>query len=540
MKEASVWYAGDPDTIASFYGGGGKSVTTLKSAEGGGVIKEITRGVRDTFWGRGTPEGEATKRLHIDIARDIATISSELLHADAPSIIVEGDRELADGQQQGEEPRGPFIQAVREVQDRLDYLLDRIGWEALLLAAAETQSPLGSVALRLGWDDSVADFPFVTRIDGDAYVPEYTWGMLTAVTFWRVVGKKDSTLWYHLERHEKGAIWHALYKGTHERLNERLRLEDHPATAALISDKMVRDELGDRVLTPANVMTAQAIPNLLPDPMNRSSNTGRSDYSPAMYQLFDALDEIYTSLMRDIDLAKGRLIVADYMLDTQEAGQGATFDKDRAIFSPLKMQPSEDGEQPITLVQFAIRVEEHIRAAEHIASKIVKQAGYNPQTMGDTAEGEAAMTATEVNSRSSRSNLTRDKKIRYWANRLEDLIWALLQIDKELFGQSYSLENVRVRVRYPDSVQPDMLVLAQTVAAMKQAEAASIKVRVETLHPDWDEGQVEAEVEQLQKESTVVDPTTFGLGGRPAPTVDTASNTPGAAPAGPDTGVEGI
>jgi hypothetical protein len=214
--------------------------------------------------------------------------------------------------------------------------------------------------------------------------------------------------------------------------------------------------------------------------------------------------------MRDIELAKGRLIVAQYMLEDNGPGKGSSFNPDRKIMSPLKMSPADDGDAPITVVQFQIRVQEHLQTIEHLASRAVKSAGYNPQTMGDAADG-AAMTATEVTSRERRSLSTRDKKIQYWKGELEALLEALLAVDRDVFNSG--IEVFPVTLEWPDAVQPDLKLLAETAELMNRAKAASLKVLVETLHPDWDKQEVDEEVARIEESSSVVDPLTFGLAG---------------------------
>ncbi|TDT42585.1 hypothetical protein EV562_101555 [Streptomyces sp. BK208] len=50
------------------------------------------------------------------------------------------------------------------------------------------------------------------RYASDRAVPEFSYGTLRAVTFWRELpGGDNDTVWRHLERCERGRIVHALY-----------------------------------------------------------------------------------------------------------------------------------------------------------------------------------------------------------------------------------------------------------------------------------------------------------------------------------------
>jgi hypothetical protein len=55
-------------------------------------------------------------------------------------------------------------------------------------------------------------------------------------------------------------------------------------------------------------------------------------------------------------------------------------------------------------------------------------------------------------------------------------------------------------VLFTDGVQESPLSIAQTVQALRAAEAASDKVLVGMVHPDWDEDDVDAEVALIQAE----------------------------------------
>jgi hypothetical protein len=187
------------------------------------------------------------------------------------------------------------------------------------------------------------------------------------------------------------------------------------------------------------------------------------------------------------------------------------------------MSPSEDGSNPpIEQVQFAIRVDEHLRTIADLVNRAIRSAGYS----SDAEQGDDGreLTATEYSGKAQRSLSTRRKKLRYW-QRIEPLLESLLKIDAEYFGSN--VVPLPVRMEVPAIAQPTLAELAQTAALLKQAEAASLRTRVALLHPDWDPSQIDAEVDLIQSEGSVIDPLTFGLGG--------AGVTPPAGSSEPDT-----
>lgn len=557
MRVGSIWYEGDPENLSHLYSGG--VVEKIPDNTGSsGFLTSTYRLVHKWFWGSPPVSGEKDNKVHVPIAQDIATLSSELLFAEPPVVKLEAPmlvQEVAppepspisgtlppdpitgeipevgetptddQGEPETEEVEDP---AAIEAQQTLEWLLDRVGFQALCLAAAETQSPLGSVCLRVAYDSTVdAKAPFLTRVDADAAIPEYRWGKLVALTFWTTISASKSKVVRLLERYEPGQILYGVYEGNSENLGQRVPYTDHDETA-WIAD--LNGLVGDAVPVPEGTMLATSIPNALPDPSDRQAAIGRSDLTPGVITLMDAVDEIATSLMRDIDLGKGRVFVARYMLQDNGPGQGAQFNEDQRFFSPLRMNPSEKDEAPIVASQFAIRVEEHLKAIEWYSAKAVRAAGYNPDS--DFGDDGGEMTATEYSGRNRRSFSTRAKKILYWTQALEGIIEALIKVFNENFataeasGKKPIPEEWPVRVEFPPAAHPDLKYLAETANLMKQAAAASTRVRVALLHPDWTDREIDDEVAAIEDEAeTMIDPATFGLapGGENPPEVNTPS-----------------
>lgn len=481
-RSAGAWYSGDPDQLTALYRGGGAPGLDPKgydrpSQHAGGIVGRVAR----WFWGSPPPRNALRdSRLHVPIAGDIAATSADLLMSEPPE----------------------FTLSDQTTQERLEYLLTDGGVYATLLEAAELASAYGDVYLRVRWDDTLADHPLPDALPGDVAVPEFRSGILAAVTFWRVVHEDDGQVWRHLERHEPGRILHGLYQGTDERLGRPVPLPEHPETAPFAP--MVTDE--GAIPTGTDLLTAQHIPNVLPNRLLRGSPLGRSDFSPAVQRLMDSLDETYSSWMRDVRLAKGRLIVPKEYLEVHGRGQGATFDPDREVYEGLNIPSRPEGGMEMTAQQFDIRVAEHAATAQDLVAQIVRGAGYSTQTFGEN--GNVAMTATEVVARERRSYTTRARKITYFRPGLSRFIAALLAVDMQQFASGVTPE--RPVIEWPDGVAVDPKGLAETLDLLARAEAASIDARVRMLHPDWDDTQVAAEVARIRDENgSSVDPDTF-------------------------------
>ncbi|MCP2261075.1 phage portal protein, putative, A118 family [Streptoalloteichus tenebrarius] len=468
LREYDAWYAGDPDRLTRVYS---YRLTTAPenrpSQYRGGVVGRLAR----WWWGQPTPAGERRSKIHVPLPADIASISSDLLFAEPPTLTWSDTATAA----------------------RWENLTEDLRWHAQLSAAGELGAAFGVVFLRVDWDTSVADHPVLSVVRADHVLPEYRWGMLRALTAWTTVHTDDSgsRVMRHLQQHEmhggQAITLHGLYEGTQTSLGNAVPLDAHPATRGL----------APVVETGLPMLPVVDVPNMAPSRLDPGSSLGRSDFEGPLLGLFDAIDEVYSSWMRDVRLAKARVLLPDAFLSPLGPGQGAMWDEDREVYAALNIPPTSDGS--ITLQQFAIRVREHRETVDDLVRRAVEAAGYAAATFGLTSsDGGGAMTATEVVARERRSFVTRQKKINYWSPALRRLAAVALHVDQLVFGRPVTPEMPRVE--WPDGVSESPLVLAQTIREIATAEAASIRTRVELLHPDWDTARVDREVAAIRAE----------------------------------------
>jgi hypothetical protein len=360
---------------------------------------------------------------------------------------------------------------------------------------------LGGVYLRIVWDTSVSDKPWIQPVSADVAVPQFAYDKLRSATFWRVLEDNGSDVVRHLEMHAPGQnqVIHGVYSGGQSDLGEIVPMSDFPATARIFAD-LQGDTLNLPNL-PFDASTVTYIPNLKPNRIWRDLGPelwplGRSDFQ-GVEPLMDALDHTYSNWMRDIDLAAMRLIVPAEYLDNIGRGKGAVFEPDRRVFTPLSMLHDGGGAPSITANQFAIRWREHSETCQDLANRIVQEAGYSAQSFGDY-QGNAP-TATEIEARERTSLMTRKKKILYWRPSLQDAIYSLMCVARLYFGAS-AITPERPDINFPAVALPDEQALAQTVATLAGAEAASKATLVAMAHPEWTKEEVNAEVQQIRAE----------------------------------------
>lgn len=482
LQAWSAWWAGDPTTLTSLYQRGTAAARTRPSQTRGGVVGAVSR----FWWGRPTSPENHRDQTHVPLAADIARTSADLLFSEQPTFTVDD----------------------KTTQTHLDDALSDALF-ATLTGAAEIAAALGGVYLRVTWDKDVDDKAFITSVPADEAWPEFSWGKLRAVTFWKVIARDGSTVWRHLERHEMlngiGVVQHGLYEGGTDQLGRPVPLTERPETAPL-AGSVDADGLITSGRTPGP--TVVYIPNTEVASsrawrgIETADGLGASDFD-GVEGMFDNLDEIYGSWMRDIRLAKARILLGKYMLEDNGPGMGASFNLDQEVLTPLKMAASEDGDAPITQVQFAIRYAEHQASAREWTQRAIRSAGYSVESFGDWTG--AQMTATEVQSRENRSLMTRGRKLRAWRPALQTILSKLLTVDADVFGHALNPEGLKVA--FPDGIWDTPLQRAQTASALRTAEAASTRTLVALANPEWDDTQVDDEVKLILAErGTAVDP----------------------------------
>ncbi|MFF9003654.1 hypothetical protein ACF1GW_38815 [Streptomyces achromogenes] len=507
MEVWHAWYSGDTDHLAAVYGGPNQLALNPRARDffelnkpsqfRGGLVGSLAR----MFWGEPITPGQPAAKLHIPIAGDIAELSANLLWADIPTVTVDGD--------------STGTAAMVGTTDQIKRYLDDRG-HATMRQAAEIAAALGGVYVRVVWDLEVQPRPWLDVVYPDAVIPEWRWGRLSAATIWRELPPLhgESEVWRLLERHEPGSISYGLYKGDVDTLGMQMALDDHPDAAEVIPQRV--DKAGNRIwlvdeagmmYTGIKRMLISYIPNVLPNRMWRGLPLGRSDYA-GIEPLMGALDEAWTSWMRDLRLGKARIMLPQSMLEVEGPGSGGMFDLDREVFVQLNMLDGGDGASAITMNQFSIRVEEHERTTAALRKQILSSAGYSAQSMGE--EGTVAVTATEVAARKEESLTTRGLKILYQRPELLELLTTMLWVDVTHCGAQGVDPEAELTASWPQAVQPDPEATARTLSLLETAGAISDYMKVKMQHPEWDEDEVLVEVARIKADKAAANPLPAG------------------------------
>jgi len=496
MREHGAWYTGDVDELRAIYGGA-QSASHLRGGRPmqGGVAGFMSR----FWWGRPLASGEERTALHIPMASNLATLSSDLLNAEPPVFGVAGDADKVNPD---------------ATEQRLDVIMNSAQSAMTQNEAGELEAALGGTYWVADWDlAGPFDHVFYRSVDADAAVPTFRGGQLVEVSFWTRIDD-DRKVFRHIEHHEPGAIIHALYvSDDQERIGVRVPLTMRPETAHLAElAGAVSDGMQTIIPTHIDRLTAVYEPNIRkPRKLRRKgqfSAWGRSDFE-GVEPLLNGFDEVWSSWMRDLKVGRARIFVPEAMIQSNGRGQGGFFDAEREVYALLNALPNKDGKN-IEAQQFAIRVDEHERTAFNLKKEILQATGYSLSSYGEHSN-DVAVTATEVTDRRSDTERTRDKKIRYASLARTRIASICLELDGIIFRGKGGRPGVDVVAEFPAVSQIDPEKEVRIVSLLDAASAISTETKVRRANPDRDDVWIGEEVARIQQEKglTAPDPATF-------------------------------
>ncbi|TFI30155.1 phage portal protein [Streptomyces sp. 4R-3d] len=502
MNMWQAWYSGNTDHLAAVYGGPSNYRSNAVAREFFEVDKRRGGdGELRMFWGQQPSPGQQSAKLHVPIGADIAEMSANLLWSDVPTVTVDADSTDA--------------ALAKSTQAQIGRYLDDRG-HAKMREAAEATAGLSNVYLRAVWDTTLRPRPWTDVLPATAVIPEWRWGFLAAAIVWRELPPltDQSKVWRLLEYHTPGTIEYGLYEGGVGVLGMRAdSLAAHPDTEDLVP----RVDAQGRQATGIDRLLITHLPNVLPnrtwDGIPNTAPLGRSDFA-GVEPLMDALDESWTSWMRDLRLGKAKVVVPQSMLDTDGPGTGARFDLDKELLVALSgLLGAETMKDSISEIQFKIRVEEHEATCKALRRQILSSAGYSAQSFGE--EGNVAVTATEAVARKEESLATRGTKLLYARPALVEHLTTLMMVDVRHCGARGVDPAAELTASWPQAVQPDQEATARTLSLLDSAGAISTFMKVKMRSPELDDAEVMQEVQRIREDRSSAVPAgdPFNTGG---------------------------
>lgn len=165
---------------------------------------------------------------------------------------------------------------------------------------------------------------------------------------------------------------------------------------------------------------------------------------------------------------------------------------DYSFMTPYKAQAgSLDAKTPVEAVQFALRTDEWKISMETAEAKVCARCGISVLDYDPTLGASVQRTATEINYLNDvTANTVKDKR-------------ALMQdeLDRMLNDIAAMLElNVKAFVIFDPSTIIDTIQLQAQVVQQYQQGLISLETAIKTLHPNWKDEEVQAEINRINQE----------------------------------------
>lgn len=390
----------------------------------------------------------------------------------------------------GEEPT--YTHTTPAVADYLHTFATETNLTATLGEGAYTQSVEGEVYLRPTWDtDLDATHPIFTAIPGSRVIPRFRHGRLAeaaVVTTWHTKG--GSTLsgagrdYYRLiEFYTPGRIERMLFRGRADGLGQAMALDAYDNTEDL--EPVVETGI-DHV-------------GLVHVPLWRTDLN-----SPHGVSLFDglegmvlALHRLYSQDQHDAEMARRRVAVSEEFVHKDAAGNPRMDRRLDLFILSEEAAGAVGGERaPVTPIEFTDDTVMGDRVQARFRDFLIA-CGISPDTI-DANEAGGAISGTSRRLAQAMTIQTVGAIGRYWQHALSDALGLVCAIARRHLGaQVPDLGADPVQVSLADGFIDDPVEQADTLQTLDTAEAISTEQKVRTLHPEWDDTQVQEEVERI-------------------------------------------
>ncbi len=373
-----------------------------------------------------------------------------------------------------------------EDQERVESLLRISDFEAFAIRGGVMAACEGRMGIRVLRDPIIASRPILTLVPEDRILWDirhdtFVVGGLVVIERVEQSHDRDAPIRYRLlEEHSPGVVRRVLFKGWDHELGKRVPLTSYPEFASLAPEESTG-------LSAATLVPWENIPGAESDLLG-------------LGPIFDELNEAESLLLDRGRKSTPRLFVDRSLLDDTGRAliDGMIITGGSRMRAPLGAKATDE----ILLTDPKLQTKEHIEWLDHLTQLIVTCAGYSPLTwgiQGKTASVTRAVSGYAMKLAQLRTLLNRAGKAHMAARALGQAIavasaWDIQAHDVAEFVPSLALG---------DGLPNDALDGAQEVLYLHQAEAASTETLVRTVHPTWNDVEIQAEVDKIMDEAAV-------------------------------------
>jgi hypothetical protein len=403
----------------------------------------------------------------------------------------------------GEDPA--WKAAVPEDEENLTNMIQANDLGSELRSACADASSEGEVWWRIYVDPGESDHPVVEFHSRMDVIPLFRGRKIIAAAFISVLFTQEILLdkqkivqyWRHIEIQSQGETRNLLFRGQLGELGVRVPLEEQRETEDL-PEQWVHGlpyALCGRVL----------------NKRGRDFRLGISDYQ-GIKDLLLALNEARVIMAENARLSgKSRMVVPANAVDSEgrvDLGSDIIVDEGVENFGG-----SADRGAPYAVLEYTFQAEQLIAYKNDLVADALTRVGLAEQFMGGSKSSEgSAMSGTALRTRFIPTVLAGAGKGRYWDRAMPEIILAMQQIDALPVGQggcgtTWKAADEKPVITRTSVLPEDPAEQVDVNVAAVAGEVRSVQAAVEELNPEFDEKQVEEELERIREDRSA-----YGIG----------------------------
>lgn len=484
IAEYKTWSIGSGELLRRFY------------------LSSSTVETLNYFWKR-APVG--TRMLHSGIPGLIASKMPRILFGSGVQTVVdvytEDGRKVLEGKS-------------KEAKETLDTILKEMNVSDRLTAAATDESWSGHCFFKLSHDASLSQFPIIETADITNAEVIKNRGVTKAIVFKTWYKPKKDDNWrldeiYGVNDAGDATITYRLYKLENGK-EKPMPLNALPETQDLAEIGL--DEDGTYTFDGLKGLLAFEKPNKIPSLEFPHGNYGASDYEGAI-DSFDALDEAYSKIIEEIRSNRTIRYTPSSMIPRDRDGEQRLSDDFTNNYVKVESDPDQDAKNQITFSIIPDKTEDHKQKYVTALSAALNKAGLSPFAIGITGLESINASAESQQERNKVTLETRKAKLELWKPFLEKMYEQILAYNDWLVRNvkgikqdgfkpiDATLDQIKVRVEFGDYIMDTEKQRTEIWGSAKSMGVASIHEAVRKIHPDWEDTDIEEEVNLIRYEN---------------------------------------
>jgi hypothetical protein len=397
------------------------------------------------------------------------------------------------------------------VEDTIQVLSEKTALKDLLEEAAQTESWSGHLFVKFSYDTALSQFPIIEVVDIRNAEVEKERGITKSITFknWYEYGTMTNKRVYcHKEIYTTNDAGEAVIQNKLEELKSNGDIVE----CALTDIEETKELDPEITFTGLKGMIAFDKPNKTPNNEFPDSPYGASDYMGAI-DSFDALDEVYSEIIKEIRDNKTMRYIPDNMMEVDDDGV-AKFNPYVTNHVKVHANLDQNSKNEINITEIADKTEQHKEKWKVALTTAINKAGLSPLALGIT--GLEAVNAGEQSQRErNKATLeTRSMKLKKWTPFLAKLLLKLLEFNswmqRTLRVNQEGVDkievdwtNCNVFVKFGDYITDSIKDKRTELGNAKQQGIMSIEQIIEEQYPDWSEEQKLAEINRIKFEQNM-------------------------------------